>query len=222
MKVDEGKSAFVIDRRAGAVGAIAAVLGALAGALGARATAATDHDADLVSIVSTALDRGQAFWAARAPYRPAYVVLFAGQTATACGPASADTGPFYCPADERIYLDLSFLRELDNGLARAYVLAHELGHHVQHVRGDHGPGVALELGADCNAGVWIADELAKGLVTKGDVDAALDLAAAVGDDRLSPGLAPEQWTHGSSAQRAAALHRGLNGASCSVNETEGR
>jgi predicted metalloprotease len=145
------------------------------------------------------------------------VVLIDGNEPTACGMASPVTGPFYCPLSERIYVDLSFIRAIHGELARAYVIAHELGHHVQKLTGELGAGRAqadIELEADCYAGVWMRDEQTSGHLQPGDFDAALAEAAAVGDDRLSPSSPPETWTHGSSAQRAAALRAGFNGGTC--------
>ena len=139
----------------------------------------------------------------RCPRAP--VVTFTGGTQTGCGPASAATGPFYCPADNKVYLDLSFFQELSRrfgapgDFAIAYVIAHELGHHVQTVLGIEGnvrrqqqndPGnanlylVRLELQADCFAGVWAHSTYQRGLLEEGDIDEGLAAVAAVGDDRL--------------------------------------
>jgi predicted metalloprotease len=158
-------------------------------------------------------------------YQNAKLVLFNGATSTACGYGQAATGPFYCPGDERVYIDLSFYDELARrfgaagDFAQAYVIAHEIGHHVQHQlgttaaverrsqrQGESSASVRLELQADCYAGIWAHSTDTRGLLEKGDIDEALTAAAAIGDDRLqkkSGGVvAPESFTHGTSEQRA--------------------
>ncbi|MGD0527767.1 MAG: neutral zinc metallopeptidase [Polyangiaceae bacterium] len=155
-------------------------------------------------------------------YRHAKLVLYTDSTRTGCGIGSAATGPFYCPADEQIYLDLGFFRELSGKLgargqfAQAYVIAHEMGHHVQKLlgvdmssvgtaRGATSGSVRLELQADCYAGIWAHSTKERNLLDSGDIDSALGAAAAVGDDRLqrmaTGTVSPEAWTHGSSAER---------------------
>jgi predicted metalloprotease len=165
-------------------------------------------------------------------YRAPKLVLFRGRVESACGRASAASGPFYCPSDERVYLDTSFFDELSQTLgakgdfAGAYVIAHEIGHHVQTVLGlkkmreterpDNQESVAIELQADCLAGVWAKQtEAAKNVIEPGDIDEAMKAASAVGDDRLqkmSRGeVVPDSFTHGSSAQRTAAFQKGYSG-----------
>ena len=158
-------------------------------------------------------------------YRLPKLVLFDGEVDSACGMTSAAVGPFYCPEDAKVYLDLSFFRELSQrfgapgDFARAYVIAHEVGHHVQNLLGlmpegrGHEASIAVELQADCFAGVWGNRGARRGLLEPGDAEEGLRAAAAIGDDtlqRMSTGhVQPESWTHGSSAQRTEALRRGL-------------
>jgi uncharacterized protein len=158
-----------------------------------------------------------------ARYPEPTLVLFSGGVASACGTASSAVGPFYCPSDGNIYIDLDFFRELSErfgaagDFAQAYVIAHEVGHHVQNVTGtmrrfegyrDSGPGspaVRMELQADCYAGVWAHAQRGRGLLEPGDIEEAMNAAAAIGDDTLqrrSQGVVvPETFTHGTSEQR---------------------
>jgi predicted metalloprotease len=167
-------------------------------------------------------------------YRPAQLVLFRQATKSGCGYATSDTGPFYCPADETIYLDLGFFRELqsrfgaEGDFAQAYVVAHEVGHHVQKQLGisdrvqrisGQNPeeanelSIEQELQADCLAGVWGQTTYERGLLEGGDLQEGLGAAAAVGDDRIqrqATGVVnPETWTHGSSEQRRTWFETGF-------------
>jgi uncharacterized protein len=178
----------------------------------------------------------QLFQQAGDRYQAPVLVLFTDAVQSACGQASSATGPFYCPADSKVYLDLSFFRELDRNFgapgdfAQAYVVAHEVGHHIQNVLGINQQvsrlqqqaseaqanqlSVRLELQADCYAGVWGHYAARQNLLEPGDVDEGLQAAAAIGDDRLqgrSGGrVSPESFTHGTSAQRAQWLRQGLS------------
>jgi predicted metalloprotease len=162
-------------------------------------------------------------------------VLFRGQTNSGCGPASSATGPFYCPLDQRVYIDLGFFDELSNrfqapgDFAQAYVLAHEIGHHVQQELGieqkvrqesqsnpdEQNPlSVRLELQADCLAGVWARSTYDRGILESGDLQEGLRAAAAVGDDRIQSQtqgrINPETFTHGTSEQRSHWLQTGFD------------
>jgi predicted metalloprotease len=168
-------------------------------------------------------------------YQDPQLIIFDGQVRSACGMASSAVGPFYCPADQSVYLDLSFFRELDQRLgapgdfAEAYVIAHEVGHHIQTLTGTSSRvqeararaseeqanqlSVRQELQADCYAGVWANHANKRNWLEPGDVEEGLRAAAAIGDDRLqrqSQGyVVPESFTHGSSEQRQRWLQRGL-------------
>jgi uncharacterized protein len=204
----------------------------------ATSSAAEERDVHLISFV---LDDAQKTWAKifaahGRQYRHAKLVLYRDVTYSGCGTAQATTGPFYCPQDEKVYIDLSFWRELkhfggDTGdFAQAYVIAHELGHHVQKLlgieqkmhrlsqqdQGERNPlSVDLELQADCFAGVWAHSTEQRNIVHADDIAGALKAAAAVGDDHLQRmsgrAVSPETWTHGSSAQRMEWFKRGLQG-----------
>ena len=185
------------------------------------------------------LDDAQQVWAkvfeqSGQPYSKAKLVLFRGGVRSGCGDAESAMGPFYCPADRRVYIDLGFYDELarrfkaPGDFAQAYVLTHEIGHHIQNLLGTeqklrrmqasdpsqkNALSVAMELQADCYAGVWAATTEQRKLLESGDVDEALGAASAVGDDRLqrqaTGGVHPESFTHGSSAQRASWFKRGM-------------
>ncbi len=185
-------------------------------------------------LVSNVLDDAQSMWAGRIKgYRDAKLVLFRDATPTGCGTGMTAMGPFYCPEDEKVYIDLGFYDQLRDrfgapgDFAEAYVIAHELGHHVQHLTGQDqaaaqsrrfGSGnanqlsVALELQADCYAGVWGHDAGTRGHMSEGDIEEGLAAAASVGDDRIqrqaTGHVNSDSFTHGSSAQRVAAFRKG--------------
>lgn len=197
----------------------------------AGAIATTPEEEKLVLFVSFVFDTAQSTWAGilrqnGTEYRDAKLVLFRDAAQSACGFAEAATGPFYCPGDGKVYIDLGFYDELrrrfgaPGDFAQAYVLTHEVGHHVQNLLGlmprgpsSSGQSVQIELQADCFAGIWAHYMAQAGLLEGGDVDEGLGAAAAVGDDRLqrmSTGhVSPDAFTHGTSAQRAGAFRRGL-------------
>ncbi len=194
-----------------------------------------DPAAEFISVVlgDTEETWSRIFASSGRQYREPVLVLFEDSVRSACGSASSASGPFYCPADQKVYLDLSFFRELDRrfgapgDFAQAYVVAHEVGHHVQNLLGinrqmqeaQQGSGsraganalsVQLELQADCFAGVWGNHANRKQLLDPGDVEEGLAAAAAIGDDRLTGGrVSPESFTHGTSEQRARWLRQGL-------------
>ncbi|MGE8655899.1 MAG: neutral zinc metallopeptidase [Achromobacter sp.] len=178
-------------------------------------------------------------------YVPPKLVLFRGATPTACGTGQAAMGPFYCPGDSKVYIDLAFFDELQNrfkapgDFAQAYVIAHEVGHHVQHLLGisdqvdnlrrrnpaqANALSVRMELQADCFAGLWAQRaNAARNILESGDVEEALAAATAIGDDRLqkqSQGyVVPDTFTHGSSAQRVRWFKRGLESGSLKQCDT---
>lgn len=195
-------------------------------------TTPLDPDDKLFGFVNAVVDDVNVTWTdifaeSGQRYEEATLVVFEGQTQTACGRGSAATGPFYCPADSQIYLDLEFFRELRDrfgapgDFAQAYVIAHEYGHHVQNLLGINAEvqrisqqapdrandmSVRLELQADCLAGVWGHTALRQGELSEGDLEEALAAAESIGDDRIQETttgrIDPESWTHGSSGQRA--------------------
>jgi predicted metalloprotease len=213
--------------------------------------ATTPEEEERVKFVSFVLDSAQSFWEQTFPrmgaqYTRAKLVLFRDADQSACGYAQAATGPFYCPADQKVYIDLSFFDELDRrfgapgDFAQAYVLAHEIGHHVQTLLGIEGkvrqaqrsdPGganriqVAMELQADCLAGVWGHSMNRAGFLVEGDVEEGIGAAAAVGDDRIQKAgqgyVNPDAFTHGSSAQRVQWFRRGMSSGRVEDCETFG-
>ena len=223
-----------------------ALLGGGNGAPGSPAMSRPDPGRDqqeqpMVQFISFVLDDTQKTWEqvlpeqAGKPYRHAKLVLFRNYTQSGCGGAQSATGPFYCPADEKVYIDLGFYDELrqrfgaPGQFAQAYVLAHEIGHHVQKIigvesrvrqmdanntRGQNAMSVRMELQADCFAGIWAHSTQQRNLLEQGDVQSALGAAAAVGDDRLekmSTGhVSPDSFTHGSSAQRMQWFQKGFD------------
>lgn len=199
-----------------------------------------DDNGNLVEFVGYVLDDANALWAdtferSGRSYQPATLVLFTESTRSGCGIGSAATGPFYCPLDQKVYLDLDFFRELRTrfgargDFAQAYVIAHEVAHHVQQQTGLEARvrqaqaedpasanelSIALELQADCLAGVWAQSVLEQGDLEPGDVEEGLAAASAVGDDRIQAssgvGVNQETWTHGSAAQRAGWFETGYD------------
>lgn len=179
---------------------------------------------------------------ARRQYAKPTLVLFTDQIRSACGNASSSTGPFYCPGDQKLYLDFSFFRELKSefkapgDFAQAYVIAHEVGHHVQNLLGtmekveaagnSNALSVRLELQADCYAGVWAFYANKQGLIEPGDYEEAIRAAAAVGDDaiqkRMQGYVVPESFTHGSSRDRMTWFAQGLKSGDMRQCNTFGR
>lgn len=214
--------------------------GTLGGGAGSRsaAPARSADEKDLVHFVSFVLDDVQKHWRERMGpnYERARLVLFRNRTRSGCGVGQAAMGPFYCPQDQKVYIDLSFYQDLrrrfgaPGDFAQAYVIAHELGHHLQTLdgtsaqvhraprerqEGASGLSVRLELQADCYAGVWAHGAERRGLLEVGDLEEALRAAAAIGDDRIQQqaggAVTPESWTHGSSAQRERWFRAGYEG-----------
>lgn len=204
----------------------------------------TQKDFASVILADTEDVWSQQFQEMNSSYQAPKLVLFSDQVQSACGLSSAAVGPFYCPMDSEVYLDLSFFQELDQrfgapgDFAQAYVIAHEVGHHVQNLLGIsdkvhraeenarsqeevNALSVRLELQADCFAGVWAKH--AKNPLEDGDVDEGLNAAAAVGDDRLQKQaggtVSPESWTHGSSQMRSTWFRKGLQSGSINSCDT---
>ncbi|MCG3203124.1 MAG: hypothetical protein NFCOHLIN_03043 [Gammaproteobacteria bacterium] len=199
----------------------------------------TPQEEEMVDFVSFVLNDVQDVWGTVLPravarqYLDARLVLFNGSVQSGCGYAQAQMGPFYCPLDQRVYIDLGFYQELKDrfgapgDFAQAYVLAHEVGHHVQNLLGiaekvhelrqsnpeaSNALSVRMELQADCLAGIWANSTRQRNLLEAGDVEEGMNAAAAVGDDRIqrqaTGTVSPEGWTHGSSKQRVAWFMQG--------------
>jgi predicted metalloprotease len=204
-------------------------------------------EADLERVAVGAFNDAQRFWrGAVRGYPDATLVLFWDEVQSACGGASAAMGPFYCPGDRRVFIDLGFYRDLADRFgapgefAQAYVIAHEVGHHLQHATGveravreaqardpsaRNALSVAMELQADCYAGVWGHGAQARGLLDPGEAEQGLAAAAAVGDDRLQQAatgrVSPESFTHGTSEQRMRWFRRGFESGDPAVCDTFG-
>lgn len=178
---------------------------------------------------------GQIFQQSNSQYRPPTLVLYDGQVSSACGTGQSAMGPFYCPGDQKLYIDLAFFRDLQTrfrapgDFAQAYVIAHEVGHHVQNLTGSlkkmeaardrsqaesNQTSVRMELQADCYAGVWGHHARTMSQLESGDIAEALNAATAIGDDRLQKQtqgrIVPESFTHGSSEQRVRWFKRGMD------------
>ncbi len=200
----------------------------------------TPQEEEMVDFVSFVLNDVQDVWGTVLPrgtgrqYQDARLVLFNGAVQSGCGYAQAQMGPFYCPLDQRVYIDLGFYQEMKSrfgapgDFAQAYVLAHEVGHHVQNLLGiaekvhelrqsnpeaANALSVRMELQADCLAGIWANSTRQRNLLEAGDVEEGMNAAAAVGDDRIqrqaTGTVSPEAWTHGSSKQRVAWFMQGF-------------
>jgi uncharacterized protein len=217
--------------------------------VGTSGVSADDPQAQFVSVVlkDTEDTWEEVFRERNAAYQKPVLVLFTNATQSACGVGQSAMGPFYCPADQKVYLDLSFFHDLDTrfgapgDFAQAYVVAHEVGHHVQTITGvservnsarqgvserqGNALSVRQELQADCYAGVWGHYAARRGLLDPGDAEEGLRAAAAIGDDRLQRQgqgrVVPESFTHGSSEQRVEWLRRGLDSGRIEACDTFG-
>jgi predicted metalloprotease len=200
------------------------------------ATSATAEQRFIASVFNDIQDEWTAIFSkAGKQYHNARLVLFSSAVQTACGTESSEVGPFYCPADQTVYLDLKFFQDMEQkygvkgDFSQAYVVAHEVGHHIQLLTGvttqvaqlrqqypaqANAVSVRVELQADCYAGVWAHSAYTRDLLEPGDLDEALTAAAAVGDDFLQKqatgSVQPENWTHGTSAQRQKWLQTGYD------------
>jgi predicted metalloprotease len=216
---------------------------------GAPPDPATDPEAEQVDFVSFLLDDMQATWdeqfaGKKMRYQPTVLVLYRRGTESGCGYGTSAIGPFYCPADHKVYIDLAFFEVMKDRLgapgdfAQAYVMAHEIGHHVQNLTGVNSEvarrqkqnpdqknalSVRQELQADCFAGVWAHDTAERDLLDKGDLDEGLNAAFQIGDDTLQKNaggkVAPESFTHGTSEQRVRWFRRGFDSGEMSACDT---
>ncbi|HNX51771.1 MAG TPA: neutral zinc metallopeptidase, partial [Thermoanaerobaculaceae bacterium] len=218
---------------------------------GAQTQPAPDSPAEKekVEFVTFVLNDAQRAWTQEFSsrgehYRPTHLVLFSNAINSACGFAQAASGPFYCPGDEKVYIDLAFYDELQTrfgaggDFAQAYVIAHEIGHHVQTQIGidekvrelqarrpdlQNDLSVRMELQADCFAGIWGHSTARRDILEKGDIEEAMNAAAAIGDDRLQrqsgQRVSPESFTHGSSKQRVEWFNRGFQSGSLEQCDT---
>jgi predicted metalloprotease len=199
------------------------------------------QDCRIVGVINSV----QAYWGTHQPnYTKASTVFFTGQTNTGCGAASSAVGPFYCPTDQKVYIDLGFYEDLRNRFgaqggpfAEAYVIAHEYGHHIENLRGvldkarskETGPqsaGVRVELQADCLAGMWAKGAVETGFIdelTEADIADGLNAASSIGDDRIQEQaqgqVSPESWTHGSSEQRQRWFKTGFQSTTSTACDT---
>ncbi len=241
-----GANPLMLFQLAGGLGGGGAEAPAEPGQVGAPAG---DPQAEFVAVVLASTEDAwtRVFQQGGQRYQPPTLVLFNDAVQSACGTNSAAVGPFYCPADQKLYIDLGFFRELDQkfeapgDFAQAYVIAHEVGHHLQVVLGvseqvqaarqrageveGNRLSVLQELQADCFAGVW-GNHARQKLLQDGDVEEGMRAAAAIGDDTLqrkSQGrVSPESWTHGSSQQRVEWLRRGLTQGTIDACDTFGQ
>jgi predicted metalloprotease len=234
------------------LGVLGGTSGTPSGVVEEGAVQSTPEEERTVQFVSFVLDDAQATWtkvfaAEGLQYQPATLVLFRDATETACGFGQAASGPFYCPGDGKVYIDLGFFEELSGrfgasgDFAQAYVLSHEIGHHVQRLlgteaqvrqlqRGDpsaaNALSVRMELQADCYAGIWANSTAQRDILDRGDVDEGLAAAAAVGDDRLQRmgggRVNPDAFTHGTSEERMRWFQQGFTKGNMKACDTFGR
>ena len=237
----------------GGGGSTGSSLDGLGGQTGVQPGTSVDlsNNGDMVEFMGAVADDANDLWTdtfqrSGQQYQRAVLVLFTGSTVSGCGPASSETGPFYCPADQKVYLDTDFFKELSNrfgapgDFAQAYVIAHEIGHHVQKLTGIEAQvrqlqqqdssrqnelSVKLELQADCLAGVWAQSVYEQGALDPGDIEEGLQAASAVGDDRIQAsagvGVNPETWTHGSAADRSKWFNTGFKSGDPAACDTFG-
>jgi uncharacterized protein len=204
------------------------VAGKVTGGGSHKAIQGGPEEEQLKEFVTFVFNDIQKTWERQLPnYTHTKLVLFRGAVRSACGRASSAVGPFYCPGDNKVYIDLGFYDDLrrrfgaPGDFAQAYVIAHEVGHHIQNLLGqfhggnDRDESIRTELQADCLAGAWGMDANRRDILEMGDFDEAITAATAIGDDTLqrkaTGHVQPEKWTHGSSAQRSASFRKGFEG-----------